>query len=117
MVNLGSYFAIYREILKQLTVSGNEHNSKAPWKVALAGGTAGTMSWILNYPFDVVKTKIQSDSLERPQFRGIMDCFTKTVRQEGFKGLFRGISPCLLRAFPTNAVGFLAFEKAMEITK
>ena len=40
----------------------------------LAGGAAGFFFWFLTYPFDTIKSKIQSDSLEKPKYKGIIDC-------------------------------------------
>ena len=36
------------------------------------------------------------------------------VKESGFKGLYKGFSPCLLRSIPINAGTFLAFEFAMS---
>ncbi|KAI9876877.1 MAG: hypothetical protein M1823_007197, partial [Watsoniomyces obsoletus] len=37
------------------------------WKVAAYGGLAGEMLWISSYPFDVVKSKMQSDAFGKEQ--------------------------------------------------
>lgn len=45
-------------------------------------------------------------------------CFRDTVKTGGIRSLFTGLGVCLLRALPTNAVGFLTFELTMlELTK
>jgi solute carrier family 25 carnitine/acylcarnitine transporter 20/29 len=62
------------------------------------------------YPVDVVKTRIQTDSDSQPKFRGMLDATRKIVRQEGIRGLYKGLLPCLARAFPANAVTFLTYE-------
>jgi hypothetical protein len=43
----------------------------------LSGGLAGVATWGLLYPVDLVKTKIQADSLENPEFKNSIDCFIK----------------------------------------
>lgn len=35
---------------------------------------------------------------------------SQTLRKEGVAGMFRGVTPCLIRAFPANATCFLAYE-------
>lgn len=46
------------------------------------------------------------------------NCFRETVKIGGVQSLFTGLGVCLLRALPTNAVGFLTFELIMlELTK
>ena len=36
----------------------------------IAGGLGGTSYWILNYPVDYIKTKMQSDPFENPKYKG-----------------------------------------------
>lgn len=43
---------------------------------------------VVEYPFDTVKVRLQTQSVETPLFKGPMDCLRTTVQQEGFKGLF-----------------------------
>ena len=38
------------------------------YAVLLGGALAGQLFWITIYPFDVVKSKIQGDSMEKPKF-------------------------------------------------
>lgn len=59
---------------------------------------------------DLVKTLIQTDSETNPKYRGFFDCVRQVVRAEGVRGLYKGIGPCLARAFPANAVTLLAYE-------
>lgn len=76
----------------------------------LAGGMAGIAYWFTQFPMDVIKTRIQADSIENPRYRNVVHCARLIVREEGVKSLFRGLSPCLVRAFPANAVAFYVFE-------
>jgi len=77
------------------------------WKVAAYGGLAGEALWLASYPFDVVKSKMQSDGFGREQRYGSMrDCFAKTWRGEGMRGFWKGIGPTLLRAMPVSAGTF-----------
>eukprot|EP00128_Syssomonas_multiformis_P014277 Colp12_sorted_trinity150504_noHs@10216 len=79
-------------------------------KVIVSGGLAGVIYWITQFPIDAVKTRLQTDSLSNPRYKGTLDCLRVTLREEGLRGLFRGLSPCLVRAFPANAAAFAAFE-------
>lgn len=76
-------------------------------KVALYGGLAGEALWIASYPFDVVKSKMQSDGFGAEQrFKTMRDCFAQTWRSEGMMGFWKGIGPTLLRAMPVSAGTF-----------
>ncbi|KAL6705270.1 carrier protein ymc1 [Coniothyrium glycines] len=85
-------------------------------KVAAYGGLAGEMLWISSYPFDVVKSKMQSDSFGKEQkYKSMRDCFAKTWRAEGMRGFWRGIGPTLLRAMPVSAGTFATVEATMRL--
>lgn len=70
----------------------------------LAGGLAGTASWVISYPIDVIKSRIQAESSNR--YSGALDCLKKSVRAEGYTCLYRGLNSTILRAFPMNAATF-----------
>lgn len=70
----------------------------------LAGGMAGVISWIVTFPIDVVKTRLQCD--DRGKYRGIIDCVRKTYSTEGHRAFSRGLVSTVIRAFPTNAATF-----------
>jgi len=79
--------------------------------------------WCLSYPMDFVKSQIQAEPYQtKTPWRkhpilmdgGFFDCFRYTVRQNGFRSLWRGFGPCVARAFPANAAGFVAYEWTMK---
>jgi len=76
-------------------------------KVAFYGGLAGEALWIASYPFDVVKSKMQSDGFGASQkFKSMRDCFKQTWAREGVMGFWKGIGPTLVRAMPVSAGTF-----------
>lgn len=78
-------------------------------RVATYGGLAGEALWLASYPFDVVKSKMQSDGFgEQQTFKSMRDCFKKTFANEGFGGFWKGIGPTMLRAMPVSAGTFAA---------
>ena len=77
------------------------------WKVAMYGGLAGEALWLASYPFDVVKSKMQSDGFGTGQrYKSMRDTFAQTYRGEGLRGFWKGIWPTLLRAMPVSAGTF-----------
>jgi len=52
--------------------------------------------------------------LKKPKYKGVVQALKLQVKESGFKGLYKGFSPCLLRSIPINAGTFLAFEFAMS---
>ena len=69
-----------------------------------AGGMAGTASWVLTYPLDVIKSRLQADVSGK--YSCAMDCFRKSVVSEGYTCLIKGLNSTIIRAFPTNAATF-----------
>lgn len=86
-----------------------------------AGGLGGMLSWAINYPFDLIKSKIQATPYKPEigwdRYKGFMDCFKQVVREEGIKGLYKGFVPCALRGYPVNAVTFFGYEYCMKYFK
>ncbi|CAL3972615.1 unnamed protein product [Diplocarpon coronariae] len=85
-----------------------------------AGGLSAQVFWLTSYPCDVVKQRIMTDPLagglgdgER-KFRGWREAARGVYREGGARGFWRGFVPCLLRAFPANAVALVAFEGVMR---
>ena len=82
-------------------------NEISQWKVAFYGGLAGEALWLASYPFDVVKSKMQSDGFgAEKKYANMRDCFGQTWRAEGMRGFWKGIGPTLLRAMPVSAGTF-----------
>jgi solute carrier family 25 carnitine/acylcarnitine transporter 20/29 len=80
-----------------------------------AGGISGVVCWLSCYPIDIVKTRMQTQPLENPLYTSTWDCVRKIYKQEGIRGFSRGLTPCLVRAYPVNAVTFIVYEKLKEI--
>ncbi|KAG1465420.1 hypothetical protein G6F56_004888 [Rhizopus delemar] len=80
-------------------------------QLILAGGLAGIAAWCSTYFADVVKTRIQS---EPHRYKGSLDCIRRSYYEEGWRVFFRGLSPTLIRAFPSNAATFVAYTWTMN---
>ncbi|XP_011500069.1 PREDICTED: mitochondrial basic amino acids transporter [Ceratosolen solmsi marchali] len=102
----GIYFATYEAL------TGSQRLLPT-WQMLLAGGLAGTASWIVSYPIDVVKSRLQADTEAR--YSGALDCLRKSVRTEGYGCLVRGLNSTIVRAFPTNAVTFAVVTWTMRL--
>ena len=82
-------------------------------KQLIAGGVGGICLVLAGHPMDTIKVRIQTMPTpkpgEKPQFSGTFDCFSKTLRREGFTGLYRGMFAPLIAATPVNAVCFFGY--------
>ncbi|XP_073269588.1 mitochondrial arginine transporter BAC2-like [Primulina huaijiensis] len=109
----GVYFWTYEYMREQLHPGCRKNGQETFGTMLLAGGLAGVASWIGSYPLDVIKTKIQSQSLPL-RYSGIFDCFTRIVRDEGYNVLWRGLGTAVTRAFIVNGTIFTAYEVALR---
>lgn len=99
----GPSYGVYFVTYEMLTKTSSKQSISTP-HMLLAGGLAGTASWVISYPIDVIKSRIQAESSDR--YSGALDCLKKSVRAEGYRCLYRGLNSTILRAFPTNAATF-----------
>ena len=104
-----TYFASYEILLDVLSQRKSRADVK-PLATVLAGGLAGMIAWAATFPFDVIKSRMQADGNNGIfMYKGTADCFLQTYRTSGLRGFFSGLGPCLLRAFPNNAVIFSVY--------
>jgi len=90
-------------------------NNPSAFYTLMAGGLAGTFSWLISFPIDVVKSRLQVDGIDgKPRYAGAMDCVRQSYREEGAKFFTRGLNSTLMRAFPMNAVCFLVVSYVMK---
>ncbi|KAK3495862.1 amino acid transporter [Neurospora crassa] len=75
------------------------------------GSAAGIVGKYIEYPFDTVKVRLQSQPDHLPlRYTGPLDCFRQSIRADGFLGLYRGISAPLVGAALENSSLFF-FER------
>ncbi|KAA1106605.1 hypothetical protein PGT21_036518 [Puccinia graminis f. sp. tritici] len=83
----------------------------------LAGGLAAEAFWLVGYPLDMVKNRIMCDSFIKPRYPTWISAARAIWLEGGFKAFYRGLTPCILRAFPTNAAALAVWEGAMKVMK
>ncbi|KAL2210827.1 mitochondrial carrier [Sarocladium strictum] len=112
----GAWFTSFEYMMNSDARRNNiDRKEIPPWKIAFYGGLAGEVLWLSSYPFDVVKSKMQTDGFgEKQKYKSMRDCFGKTFRAEGMGGFFKGIGPTLLRAMPVSAGTFATVELVMR---
>ncbi|KAI0046466.1 mitochondrial carrier [Auriscalpium vulgare] len=86
------------------------------WALLASGSTGGLAYWLSSYPLDVVKSRIQLAN-EPPRgtpIQYIIRDMKNIVVSEGIPGLFRGLTPSLIRSIPAAGSTFLAYEISRE---
>jgi solute carrier family 25 (adenine nucleotide translocator) protein 4/5/6/31 len=85
-----------------------------------AGGISGAVAKTATAPIERVKLIIQTQDANPlikngtvPRYTGIVDCFTRVNREQGFKAFWRGNFTNVIRYFPTQAFNF-AFKDQIK---
>ena len=107
-----TYISTYEFLCNQLSKEGTTDCSVP--SLLFAGGIAGTCSWIINIPMDVVKSRMQFDSLKNPKYTCTLDCVIDSYKREGMKVFWRGLPVTCMRAFPVNAVTFAVYSLSLR---
>lgn len=133
------YFMTY-DLIQRLLAQDDKKLSLL--STIFAGGCAGIANWIVGMPPDVVKSRLQTGKswqflfirdffnsiyylfinnnnyfIPAPEgmYKGAKDVFKELISTEGIRGLYKGVTPVMLRAFPANAACFLGFELAIKV--
>ncbi|XP_050426054.1 mitochondrial ornithine transporter 1-like [Adelges cooleyi] len=125
-VFFGAYEAT-RKLLSPSTTDGVRNQHCSPFATMTAGAAAGAALWVVIYPVDAVKSRIQActttagigtlatataggggnGSAGSTAFLGTV---LSVVRHEGVGALYSGLKPTIVRTVPASAVMFLAIE-------
>mmetsp|Transcript_20813 Transcript_20813/g.26885 ORF Transcript_20813/g.26885 Transcript_20813/m.26885 type:complete len:303 (-) Transcript_20813:85-993(-) len=86
----------------------------------MAGGVSGAVAKTCTAPIERVKLLIQTQdanpkiiSGEVARYTGIVDCFSRVTKEQGFKAFWRGNMTNIIRYFPTQAFNF-AFKDTIK---
>uniref|UniRef100_A0A8C6UGG8 Solute carrier family 25 member 12 n=1 Tax=Neogobius melanostomus TaxID=47308 RepID=A0A8C6UGG8_9GOBI len=82
------YFPVYAHTKQKLA---DEDGSIGPLQLLTAGAIAGVPAASLVTPADVIKTRLQvAARAGQTTYNGVIDCFRKLLREEGFTALWKG---------------------------
>jgi len=81
---------------------------KATIKSTVAGGFGGICLVFVGHPLDTIKVRIQT--MQGHEYRGTLDCAMKTIRNEGFFALYKGMLAPLMGVTPMYSLCFLGYD-------
>lgn len=130
---VGLNFAVYESLKEWLLVSkpfglAEDKDLGVVTKLA-CGAAAGTVGQTVAYPLDVIRRRMQmvgwkdASSIVRGnggiqsqlEYSGMVDAFRKTVRNEGFRALYKGLVPNSVKVVPSIAIAFVSYEIVKDI--
>ncbi|UKZ95267.1 uncharacterized protein TrAFT101_010115 [Trichoderma asperellum] len=99
--------------------AGCHEDDAEPGNIAtgIIGATSGAFGASVVYPLNVVRTRLQTQgTVMHPQtYTGIWDVTQKTIQHEGFRGLYKGLTPNLLKVAPALSITWVVYENAKRI--
>ena len=108
-IDLGTF-----EYLKQYLIRRNvrlhglsdEDAQPGSFATAIIGACSGALGASLVYPLNLLRTRLQTQgTVVHPRtYDGMVDVFTQTVKGEGVKGLFKGLTPNLFKVVPSVSI-------------
>ena len=108
-LDLFTFESLKRSIIRRNTkIRGCNKDQAAPGPIATAtiGGFSGAFGASVVYPINLLRTRLQTQGTkEHPRtYTGIVDCTKQTLKGEGVRGLFKGITPNLIKVVPAVSI-------------
>ncbi|XP_068896289.1 solute carrier family 25 member 45-like [Tenebrio molitor] len=121
------FFGVYGNVINVMQqTSKRNHDISITDQVAIrrvyvAGVAGGVFQVLITCPFEYIKTILQTRTGGRGSWKkhyevpytGSIDALLGIVRDRGFRGLFRGVTPMMLRDVPTSGLYTLTYEMLM----
>lgn len=103
---VGLYFCGLYNLQEKL-----EWSNPSPLQAIILGITSRSFAGVVLLPFTVIKTRFESTSY---QYRSVTSAFGNIYKNEGYKGLFSGLSATLLRDAPFSGLYFMLYSQSKK---
>lgn len=103
------------EELKEIFTRLRGKNDATTRLLAVTG--CGVICSVMSLPFDNVKTKLQKQKAGADgvlPYKGLIDCFAKSIAREGFFGLWIGLPTFIVRIAPHSIVSLLIMDYLVQ---
>ena len=85
----------------------------------MASSIGGTTIAFVMQPFDVVATRLYNQPVEAcgkgKYYCGVGDCFSKIIKFEGLRGLYKGLGTSVLRLAPHTSLSLFLWTLFREM--
>lgn len=86
-----------------------------------AGGVSAAISKTAVAPIERVKLLLQVQHISKQispdkQYKGMIDCFVRIPKEQGFSSYWRGNMANVIRYFPTQALNFAFKDKYKQVS-
>lgn len=116
-LDLGTFEYLKRAVTaRNARKRGCHEEDAAPggFMTAAIGGFSGAFGASVVYPINLLRTRLQSQGtvLHPRTYTGIVDVTQQTIKGEGMRGLFKGLTPNLLKVVPAVSITYVVYDKS-----
>lgn len=94
--------------------SSSSSSFRSSVKSFLSGGVGGVAAVLVGHPLDLIKVRMQTGTVTKG---GVFGALGQTLRAEGIRGLYRGVSAPLVASTPIYAISFWGYDVGQTIVK
>ncbi|XP_056443137.1 mitochondrial adenyl nucleotide antiporter SLC25A23-like [Gadus chalcogrammus] len=110
-IDLAVYESLKNSWISRNSASGPPSGPPGVLVLVSCGALSSTCGQLASYPLALVKTRMQAQAAEgggpRPSMTAL---FHSILAQEGVAGLYRGLSPNLLKVIPAVSISYVVYE-------
>lgn len=99
--------AFYAKDYFKVLYAGGEGNKPTPLQTLAASMSSGICCQTGVYPIDLIRTRLMTSP---GAYDGMLDCFKSTIKEEGLRGLYKGLLPANMFAVPYYGTQFFVYD-------
>lgn len=104
----------YRTILRNNIFKLDVHEPTPTYLSFISGGLSGITASACTYPLDFVRGRISgkiniatsSNNANSIKYQGVWNTISLTIKHEGFRAIYKGVTPTLIGAIPYEGIKF-----------
>ncbi|KAG0251982.1 hypothetical protein BG011_007283 [Mortierella polycephala] len=104
------------EVLRAHFTPAGETSPSVGMKL-VCGAVAGSFAQTVTYPLDVLRRRMQVTGMDAVSYKysSTWDGVKKIIKQEGVRGLYKGMVPNYLKVAPAISISFVVYEQCKQI--
>ncbi|KFH73736.1 hypothetical protein MVEG_00950 [Podila verticillata NRRL 6337] len=108
-------FQAYEVLRARLTPPGE--TSPTVGMKLICGALAGSFAQTVTYPLDVLRRRMQVTGMDAVSYKysSTWDGVKKIIKQEGVRGLYKGMVPNYLKVAPAISISFVVYEQCKQV--
>lgn len=112
IVHFVIYEAIKAELIAHRTRSPNTKSSVDFLEFMMAGAVSKTVASCIAYPHEVARTRLRE---EGSKYTAFWQTLGLVFKEEGIKGVYRGLTTQLVRQIPNTAIMMATYEAVVYL--